>query len=321
MKKLIAAIAAGLAVVAGTSHAPVFAGGALPTTYVVSQDQGVLPESISVSRDGTMYVTSFGTGAVYRGNTRTPTMKPFLPAGSDGRTRAAGVEVDKRGRVYIAGYDTHTLFVYNPDGFLVAKRVAPNATAALNDLVVTDDAVYVTDSATGILWRASVDGSRIGSLTEWISPSQFPVTPGFLNGIVVTPDHRVALVGDGGTGSGEPGDAHLYRVSLRERQVSEVTVTGGYLTTPDGLLLEGNRLYATVNFPDGHGSWTYSVDLAVLNADLTSMQLVRRSGTAPRSQAPTAIARDGHRLLWVNSQFGGNPSTPPFTVTQVPAIS
>jgi sugar lactone lactonase YvrE len=320
MKRLVAAVAASLAVVSIVPPASALAGDRRPTTYVVSQQEGVLPESISVSRDGTMYVTSFGTGAVYRGTTRNPTMEPFLPAGSDGRTRASGVEVDKKGRVFIAGYSTHTLFVYSPDGSLVAKRVAPNPNAALNDLVVTDDAVYVTDSLTGTLWRASVTGSQIGQLTEWIPPSGFPAAPGFLNGIVVTPDNRIALIGTATEGSGEPGDAHLYRVNLRDRKVSEVAVTGGFLATPDGLLLEGNRLYATVNFPDGHGSFTYAVDLAILNPAMTSMRMVRRSGTAPRTQAPTAVARDGDRLLWVNSQFGGNPPAPPFTVTQVPGI-
>ncbi|WP_239091142.1 SMP-30/gluconolactonase/LRE family protein [Asanoa iriomotensis] len=307
-------------VVAVAGRSPAFAVSQRPTTYTVSQEPGVLPESISVSRDGTMYVTSFGTGAVYRGNTRDPRMKPFLPAGSDGRTHAAGVEVDESGRLFIAGWDTRAVWVYGPNGSLVAKRVAPNAAAALNDLVVTDDALYVTDSATGILWRAPIDGARIGELTEWMSPAQFPVTPGFLNGIVVTPDHRVALVGDGGTGSGEPGDAHLYRVDLRKRAVTEVAVNGGFLATPDGLLLEGQRLYASVNFPDSDGSPTYSVDLAILNADLTSMRMVSRSGLAPASQAPTAVARDCDRLLWVNSQFGGNPPTPPFTVTEVPGL-
>ena len=319
MKKLVAAAAAGLMVVAVVGPSPASAAWQ-PTTYTVSQEPGVLPESISVSRDGTMYVTSFGTGAVYRGNTRNPTMKPFLPAGADGRTRAAGVEVDKTSRVFIAGWDTRTVWIYNPSGSLVAMRVAPNAAAALNDLVVTDDALYVTDSATGIVWRASINGSQIGELTEWVSPSQFPATPGFLNGIVVTHDGSVALVGDGGTGSGEPGDAHLYRLDLRKRVVTEVAVTGGFLATPDGLLLEGRRLYAAVNFPDSDGSPTYSVDLAVLNADMTSMRMVSRSGLAPASRAPTAVARDARRLLWVNSQFGGNPPTPPFTVTEVPGL-
>ncbi|MET7527880.1 hypothetical protein ABZS62_37050, partial [Streptomyces sp900116325] len=34
----------------------------LPRTYVVSRSPGVLPEGIAIDRDGTMYVSSDGTG-------------------------------------------------------------------------------------------------------------------------------------------------------------------------------------------------------------------------------------------------------------------
>ncbi|WP_433167115.1 SMP-30/gluconolactonase/LRE family protein [Kribbella sp. CA-247076] len=319
MKKLICAlvILGAVTVSAGQAGADP---GPRPTTYIVSRDQGVLPESISVSRDGTMYVSSFGTGAIYRGNTRNPMMHVFKPAGADGRIKASGVEVDRRGRIWVAGWDTDTIWVYNPDGSLLAKRTVPDTGSALNDLIVTDEAVYVTDSFTGSLWRAPVRGSQIGELSRWLSSEDFPAQPGFLNGIVGTPGGRIALIADSVEGSGLPGDARLFRVDLRTRAVTEVAVSGGFLVTMDGLLLEGRRLYADVNFPDGQGNTNYAVDLAVLNADLTALRLVHRSGTAPRTQAPTAVARDGRRLLWVNSQFGGNPPAPPFTVTEVPGI-
>jgi hypothetical protein len=319
MKRFIPAIII-LAATAAIAGQPSAVAGTRPTTYIVSQEQGILPESISVSRDGTMYVSSFGTGAIYRGNTRTPGMHVFKPAGSDGRTKAAGVEVDRHGRVWVAGWDTRTVWVYNPDGSLVAKRTAPDTGSALNDLIITDDAVFVTDSRTGTLWRAPIHGLRVGELSRWLSASDFPVPPGFMNGIVGTPDGRIALVAGSTSGSGEPGDAHLFRMDLRTRAVTEVAVRGGFLATMDGLLLEGRRLYADLNFPDGHGSTIYAVDLAILNTDMTALRLVHRSGTASRTQAPTAVARDGCRLLWVNSQFGGNPPAPPFTVTEVPGI-
>lgn len=318
MKTLIAAIVA-LSATSALSG-PAAATCDRPTTYVVSQDPGVLPESIWVGGDGTMYVTGSGNGAVYVGDTDSPVMKVFSSAGADGRSKATGVEVDRRGRVWVAGWDTDTVWVYRPDGRLLAQRTVPDAGSALNDLIITDDAVYVTDSFTGSLWRAPVRGDRVGEFSRWLSASDFPRQPGFLNGIVGTADGRVALVADSIEGNGEPGDAVLFRVDLRTATVTEVAVRGGYLGTVDGMLLEGQRLYANSNYPDGNGSVFYAVDQGILNSDLTDLQLVRRSGTAPRTQAPTAVARDGRRLLWVNSQFGGNPPTPPFTVTQVPGI-
>ena len=312
MKTLIAAMTIALTV-ALTPH---MAGDRHPDTYVVSREPGVLPEGIAVTDDGTMYVTSVGTGAVYRGDTSVGVLRPFLPAGSDGRTRAAGVRVDHRGRLFVAGYDTGFLFVHAADGTLVARRVA-DAGAALNDLVLTRDAVYVTDSATGTIWRAALDGPHVGELTRWLTAADFPTGPGFLNGIVATPDGRFALVADQGTGS--PGSERLYRVDLATRTTTVVAVAGGQLGA-DGLLLEGDRLYGVVNFPDGNGGWRFAVNLALLGQDGRTARVVRQSGAAPLEQSPTTIAREGQRLLWVNSQLNADAPSPPFTVTQVPGL-
>ncbi|MEU7996545.1 superoxide dismutase [Micromonospora sp. NPDC049060] len=310
MRKLIAVAVAAVLASTAAPPSPVTATTACPDTYVVSRDAGVLPEGIAVTSAGTMYVTSVGTGAVYRGHTRSAELAPFLPAGADGRTRAAGVQVDGLGRIFVAGWDTGALFVYRPDGSLVAKRVAPLAGAALNDLAVTDNAVYVTDSGTGTLWRATTAGPRIGELTPWLTPADFPEAPGFLNGIVV--DNRVALVAD-------QGSERLYRVDLSRRRASVVEVAGGRMAA-DGLLLEGDRLYGVVNFPDGAGGVAFAVDLAMLDDDRRTARVVRRSAPASLDRSPTTIARDGSRLLWVHSQLNNPSPAPPFTVTVVPGL-
>ncbi|WP_344216993.1 superoxide dismutase [Kribbella sancticallisti] len=322
MKKIIAATTAAFLFVAIAPQQAASAHGGLPATYIVSQEPGVKPEGIAITRTGTMYVTSYGTGAVYRGTTDRRTLKPFLPAGSDGRTRATGIHPDNRGRLFIAGFDTRALFVYRTDGSLVAKRFASDPGALLNDLVITDDAVYVTDSGTGILWRAPLAGDHIGELEPWLTPTDFPIRPGFLNGIVATPDGRTALVSDNGTGSGEPGDEHVFRVNLRDRTSTEVTVSNGQLGSSDGLLLEGNRLYGVIDLPaDETGKPPTAVNLAILSSDLTTAHVVRQSESVPREQTPTTIARDpAGRLLWVNSQIGNPTPTAPFTVTVVPGL-
>ncbi|OKI89380.1 superoxide dismutase [Micromonospora sp. CB01531] len=313
MKILLAAATAGMTVLTIVPQ-PALAEAIRPDTYVVSREPGVRPEGIAVTPAGTMYVTSVATGAVYRGDTRYPSLHPFLPAGADGRTRAAGVQVDRHGRLYVAGWDTGALFVYAPDGTLLARRVA--AGAALNDVAIAD-AVYLTDSATGTVWRAALDGTEVGALTRWLAPVDFPTAPGFLNGIVVTADGRVALVADQGTG--EPGTERLWRVDLADRRVTEVAVTGGGMGA-DGLLLDGNRLYGVVNFPDGQGGWSFAVNLALLDADRRKAQVIRQSTPAPLAQSPTTLARDAGRLLWVNSQLNAPDPAPPFTVTEVPGL-
>ncbi|MGK5738854.1 SMP-30/gluconolactonase/LRE family protein [Micromonospora sp. URMC 103] len=312
----LAAAAAALSLLVVAVGHPVDAPAGRPDTYVVSREAGVRPEGITVTAEGVMYVTSVTSGAVYRGDIREPVLRPFLPAGSHGRTSAAGVHTDRRGRLFVAGWDTGTLFVYSPSGLLLARRVAL-AGAALNDLVVTNEAVYVTDSATGTVWRAALDGAAVGDLTPWLTAHDLPAAPGFLNGIVATADGRLALVADQGTG--DPGSERLYRVDLRRRTATVVEVRGGQMGA-DGLLLHGDRLYGVVNFPDGRGGWHFAVNVAILDADRRAARVVARSQPAPLEQSPTTLARDAGRLLWVNSQLNAAVPTPPFTVTEVPGL-
>jgi hypothetical protein len=154
-------------------------------------------------------------------------------------------------------------------------------------------------------------------LTAWLEPSDFPVRPGFLNGIVAADDQRVALVADQGTGAGVPGDGHLFKVDLVHRAATEVRESGGLIGASDGLLREGNRLYGVVNVPAGNGGWTYTVNLAILDPALTVATVVAQSDARTEGQTPTTIARDGRRLLWVNSQLGNPDPAPPFTVEEV----
>lgn len=276
-----------------------------PAEYVVSTTPGDTLEGIAVTRDGTMYVTSVGTGAVYRGNTRSPRLARFLPPGSDGRTSATGIHVDRWGRVLIAGASTSKLFLYDADGRLLDVQQAADG-SFLNDFTIAGDAVYVTDSAHNQLWRAPLTSSGLGKLEPWITRDQIRPTPYFLNGIVT--DGKVLLVG-------EQGQDVTYRVDLRTKQVSVLDVPNGILSG-DGYLLEGHRLYAVYNA----GGGKYITRLAILNDDLTSATLIADSGPGAAGATPTTIARDRGRLLWVNSQLDVAPGTPPYTVSVVPGL-
>ncbi|WP_350279455.1 superoxide dismutase [Kribbella sp. HUAS MG21] len=276
-----------------------------PTQYVVSNTPGDTPEGIEVTRDGTMYVTSVGTGAVYRGNTRSPKLSLFLPPGSDGRTSATGVHVDRWGRVLVAGASTSKLFLYDAGGRLLDVQHSAEG-AFLNDFTIVGDAVYVTDSAHNQVWRAPLTRAGLGKLEPWITRDRIQPKPYFLNGIVT--DGRVLLVG-------EQGQDVTYRIDLRTKQVSVLDVPNGILSG-DGYLLEGHRLYAVHNA----GGGKYVTRLAILNDDLTAATLVADSTPGAAGATPTTIARDRGRLLWVNSQLDMAPGTPPYTVSVVPGL-
>ncbi|TDW18693.1 SMP-30/gluconolactonase/LRE family protein [Kribbella kalugense] len=277
-----------------------------PTQYVVSTTPGETLEGIAVTPSGTMYVTSVGTGAVYRGTTHSSRLSQFLPAGSDGRTSATGIHVDRWGRVLIAGANTSKLFLYDARGRLLAVRKAADG-SYLNDFTITRDAVYVTDSTHNQIWRAPLTHDGLGELEPWITRAQIQPTPYYLNGIVT--DGRVLLVG-------EQGQDVTYRIDLRTKEVRVLDVSNGILSG-DGYLLEGHKLYAVYNA----GGGKYVTRLAVLNHDLTKATLIADSSPGAAGATPTTIARDHGRLLWVNSQLDVAPGTPPYTVTVVPGLS
>lgn len=284
----------------------------LPATYVVSERPGVLPEGIGVGRHGTFYVTSSATGAVYRGNIRDRRMTPFIPAGADGRHSALGVHVDSAERIFVTG--ASALDVYSRNGTLLAHRPAPAGAigpASLNDLVITRDAVYVTDFANPVVLRASLHHGRVGTLRPWVDVSDtepnLPPQFWFLNGIDVSQDGRTLLVSSQGL-------EKLLRIRIEDRRHDEVDL-GSVPFAADGLELNGTTLLAVLNVDAPTGQGVY---VAKLEPDLATGRVVAAvSGPASPFDSPTTLARVGGRVLVVNSQLDHPPGTAPFTVSAV----
>ncbi len=282
-----------------------------PSTYVVSDDPDTFPEGIHVSRDGTMYVTSKGTGTVYRGDVRSRRMRPWLPGGADGRVTATGVHEDPWGRVLVAGAESRHLFLYDRRGRLLAKRTTAEETF-LNDFAFSGGHVYVTDSFQQTIYRATLTRRGLGKLEPWMTIDRFSVAPEFLNGIVATPDGTALLVADWQAG-------RTFRVDLRRRTGTPIRVVNGTVGG-DGLLLDGRTLWAVDNVVQGDGSLVTSAKEVRLNGSWTEGRILDVSEPAGPERQPTTIARDGHRLLWVESQFGAVVPEPPFVVTEVDGL-
>ncbi|WP_412540246.1 superoxide dismutase [Longispora sp. K20-0274] len=311
LKTGVAALAATAGAVA--LGAPASANTALIKEYVVSREPGANPEGIEVTSDGTIYVTSVATGAVLRGHVREPELRPFLAPGVDGRTSATGVHRDRRGRLFVAGAATGSLFVYDRSGRLLARRTVDAAASFLNDLAFTADAVYVTDSVNQTVWRVALAGDRIGQLTPWVTVGAFDPVPQFVNGIVASPDGRYLLVG-------EQAVDVTYRIEIATRRASQVRIADGQVFSGDGFLLEGRRLYGVWNRQNAAGEWEFLTRLVELNRDFTAARVVADSTPVGGAVGPTTIARDRGRLLWVNSQLPAAPGTPPYLVTEVPGL-
>ncbi|MEU6878870.1 hypothetical protein [Streptomyces sp. NPDC046712] len=281
----------------------------LPDTYVVSREPGVLPEGITIARDGTMYVSSDGTGALYRGHIADPALRPFPARGLEDRPSSLGVHTDRRGRVHSVG--GAELTVHDRHGRLLATRTArsgPLGAPHLNDLVVTKDAVYVTDWANPVIHRAEIRaGGALGPLEPWLDIRgafpQFPAQYWLLNGIVANEDGTALLVASNGTEA-------VWRIGTADKEVEQLRL-GEQSFGPDGMVLRGRTLYAVLNYGAPHG-----VYIAELDADLRTGAVTHRITGEP-FDLPTTLARHGCRLYVVNSQLNQPPGRPPYTVSAI----
>ena len=105
---------------------------------------GWMPEGITAGAGTTIYVGSLAGGGVWRGDVRTGLGDVFVPAWGGAAT---GVEYEATAnRLWVAGGPTGTVRVYDATTGELLRAYTFAPAGFLNDLVVTDAAVYVTDS-------------------------------------------------------------------------------------------------------------------------------------------------------------------------------
>ncbi len=309
-RRLLPLVVLVLAVLAA-STGPAGAGGGRPSEYTIPGDR-VFPEGIATERGGrAFYVGSTTDGTIFRGDVREPALVPLAPPGADGRTTAVGLKVDRRGRLFVAGGATGKVFVVSTrDGStLHVLDTDRQDVGFLNDIALTRDAAYVTDSQRPFLYRAALGrrGEPTGAIEPWLDFTGTPLAyvQGFnANGIVPARRGRFLLVIQSNTGK-------LFRIDTRTKEVVEVDLGGAALTNGDGLLLRGRTLYVVRNRQE-------LIVPVRLTRDL-SRGTVGNAVTSEALRYPTTIASDGRRLLVVNAQFdrrapGLTPELP-FTVS------
>jgi sugar lactone lactonase YvrE len=254
---------------------------------------GFQPEGIDVAGHQ-YYVGSIPTGAVWRGDIRTGE-GAILVAPQPGRA-ATGVEVDRRGRLWVAGAGTGQAYVYdaNTGAALTTYTFAPTPNTFINDVVVTRRAAWFTDSLNAVLYRVPIgrDGA-LGSQQDVTTVSltgDFTLAPGFnVNGIDATRDGRTLIIVQTNTGK-------LFRVSSRSGRTDEIELAGGDVKFGDGILLDRRRLYVVQNQLN-------RIAVVKLGKRLRSGRIAGYI-TDPDLDVPTTIADRGRRLYAVNARFG-----------------
>lgn len=276
---------------AGTAQAGEEVGYDLP-------EAGVFLEGIGLDeRTETLYVSATNrAGTIYRGRVGDERLEVWQGPreGDNGR----GIDVDRRGRVYVAGGPSAEVRVFSRGGDLLAELPTGAAGSFLNDVRIgPDGAGYVTDSSLPIIWRVSVDDGGGWRIERWLDVSATitytaPLTDFDLGGIAVTRDGRYLLTAQGTTGQ-------LWRIDLATREIDEVEIDGAPIVNADGLVLHGDDLYVVQNF-------SRRITELRLRDDASRAETEDVLET-PANRTFTTAVRDGGRLLVVDSKFGFPP--------------
>ncbi len=271
----------------------------------------IFPEGVAYdSASGDFYVSNSEDGTIYRSNVNegTEEAEVFLEGRTDGRSVVFGMKVDEQGRLFAAGGSTGRAFVYDTaSGNLIeAFDTNPNGQTLMNDVTVTQDAAYFTDSFRPTLFRVPLTDEDVGEIEPWLDLSGSPIEYGEgndLDGIAATPDGRYLI-------AAQPSSRTLYRIDTRPEQVTQIDLNGGDISAVNGIWLDGQTLYLASDETD-------EILPVELSEDFTSAT-VGEPFTDPSLEFPTTLAMHDRQLLVVNHQVEGEPVELPYTVSNIP---
>lgn len=266
---------------------------------VIPLPNGFQPEGIATGKGHTFYVGSIPTGAVFRGDLRTGEGEVLVPAQED--RAAIGLKYDERtGLLFVAGGTTGFAFIY--DGETGTDQGAIQLTTDMprfiNDVVITRDAAYFTNSMQPELYRVPLANNGEPLLTSETIPlsGDYVFTPGEFNanGIAATPNGDTLIIVNSV-------DGLLYNVDPDTGEATLIDLGGETVPNGDGILLQGKTLYVVQNQLN-------QIAVVELNSELTEGTIVDTI-TDSDFRVPTTIARFGNSLYAVNARFG-TPPTP-----------
>ncbi|MBP2476504.1 sugar lactone lactonase YvrE [Crossiella equi] len=302
VRRLLAGTVAIAAVVVVGTPAATAAPPAFPTEFALPN--GFQPEGIEVAR-ATAYFGSRVDGSIQAVDLATGVGRQLSKGPG---TPSLGLKADWRGRLFVSGGVGGDARVVDTRTGEVLARYAfgtPNQ-SFVNDVVLTGDAAYFTDSRNPVLYKLTLShtGALPKDFTRIPLTGEFTQTPDVVNanGIVTSPDGRSLLVVQSNTGT-------LFRVDPRSGQARKVDLGGQQLTNGDGMLRLGRDLFVVQNRLN-------VVTRYRLAHDGGSGALTARI-TDSRFDVPATVARFGDRLYLPNARF----TTPPTPTTPYNAVA
>ena len=266
---------------------------AAPFPAQIQLPDGFQPEGITDGTGTTAYVGSLADGTIVSVNVRTGSVDP-LAAGAAGRVTAGLDYEDGAHRLWAAGGPTGEVRAYDARTGEVLETYT-FAAGFLNDVAVTDDAVYVTDSVVQQLIVIPLPDD--GSVPDPADAFTLPLTgdleyvEGFnANGIVASDGWLILVQSNTGL---------LFRVDPATGDTQTIDLGGQSVSFGDGLELVGSTLYVVRN--------QLGEILEIrLGDDLLSGRVVDTLEPAG-VDVPTTAAFVAGRLWLVNARFNTTP--------------
>jgi sugar lactone lactonase YvrE len=288
--RLLVALLAGVAM-----FAPPAPASADSFPEVIALPEGWQPEGIASGPGTIVYSGSRATGDIIAVDVARGESEIVVDAPA-GRT-AVGIEQDRFGRFWVAGGATGDVFVYDEYGDELAVYDFASGTTFVNDVVVTRDAAWFTDSRQPVLYRVPI--GRDGSLGDGeIVPLTCDYVHGAgnnLNGIDATRDGDTLVAVASNIGA-------LYNIDPESGCATAIDLGGATVVNGDGIYLENRTLYVVQNRFN-------KVAVIDLNRRLTSGS-IEDELRSENFDVPTTMTRFGSHFYLVNARFGTSGPEP-----------
>ncbi len=276
-----------------------------PFPDVIELPDGYFPEGIAVGNGHTAYVGSLADGAIWEANLRKGTGE-ILVEGVEGRL-AVGMAFDSRtDRLFVAGGPDGNAYIYDTDSGAAVDVISLVPFGFVNDVIVTNQAAYFTDSFAAQLYAVPLtpSGDVAGPPLTLPLSGDFQLEPGQFNanGIEATASGATLLVVNSFFGE-------IYTVDP-STGVADAIDLGGAVVNGDGLELVGRTLYAV----EGGKNQITKIALAPnLRSGVVVDALVNDA-----FDVPTTAARFGASLYAVNAKFNTEPTPEtPYEIVRV----
>jgi hypothetical protein len=261
-------------------------------------------EGITAGEGSTFYAGDLVTGDIFRGDIRKGTATKFIDV-PNGRM-AVGMKADTRNDLlFVAGGPAGTAYVYDTDDRKTVKTYQLTTKEAfINDVALTDDGAWFTNSRRGELYFIPVDDDGdLGTVRTLAlkGPAADTSKQFNLNGIAYSRDARRLVVA-------HSGNQALYTVSPRTGASAEIK--GVKVPNVDGVLVKGDTVWAVQNMSN-------QISRLRVNFHESTAKL-REVITSPHFNIPTTAALFDDTLAAVNAKFGV-PNAKTFEVVTVDA--